>query len=64
MRCGTDISQNATLACSLLLKIQEETGGEVVKVERDNPVVVFMIYHTWLYTLSLDSGAQHDDSFV
>ena len=64
VRCGTDISQNLTLACSLLLKIQEETGGDVLKVERDNPVVILMIYRTRFYTLSLDSGAQHDDAFV
>ena len=63
VRCGTDISRNSTLACSLLLKIQEETGGDVLKVERDNPVVI-LIYRTWFYTLSLDSGAQHDDAFV
>ena len=36
------------------------TGGDVLKVERDNPVVVLMIYQTRFYTLSLDSGAQHD----
>ena len=64
VRCGTDISRNLTLACSLLLKIQEETGGDVLKVERDNPVVILMIYRTRFYTLSLDSGAQHDDAFV
>ena len=64
VRCGTDISRNSTLACSLLLKIQEETGGDVLKVERDNPVMVLMIYQTRFYTLSLDSGAQHDDAFV
>ena len=65
VRCGTDISRNSTLACSLLLlKIQEETGGDVLKVERDNPVVILMIYRTQFYTLSLDSGAQHDDAFV
>ena len=63
VRCGTDISQNLTLAC-LLLKIQGETGGDVLKVERDNPVVILMIYRTRFYTLSLDSGAQHDDAFV
>ena len=28
VRCGMDTSQNSTLACSLLLKIQEETGGD------------------------------------
>ena len=64
VRCGTDISRNSTLACSLLLKIQEETGGDVLKVERDNPVVILMIYQTRFYTLSLNSGAQHDDAFV
>ena len=46
VRCGTDISRNLTLAC-LLLKIQGETGGDVLKVERDNPVVILMIYRTW-----------------
>ena len=64
VRCGMDISRNSTLACSLLLKIQEETGGDVLKVERDNPVVILMIYRTRFYTLSLDSRAQHDDAFV
>ena len=44
VHCGTDISRNSTLACSQLLKIQEETGGYVLKVEKDNPVVVLMIY--------------------
>ena len=63
VRCGTDISRNLTLTC-LLLKIQGETGGDVLKVERDNPVVILMIYRTRFYTLSLDSGAQHDDAFV
>ena len=38
------------------------TGGEVLKVERDNPVAVSTIYRTRFYTLSLDSGAQHDAS--
>ena len=64
VRCETDISRNLSLACSLLLKIQEEIGGDVLKVERDNPVVILMIYRTRFYTLSLDSGAQHDDAFV
>ena len=64
MERGKDISQNSTLVCSLLLKIQEETGGNVLKVERDNPVVVLMIYRIRFYTLSLNSGAQHDDAFV
>ena len=64
VHCGADISRNSTLACSLLLKIQEETGGDVLKVERDNPVGVWIIYRTWFYTLSLDSGAQHDNAFV
>ena len=41
-----------------------ETGGDVLKVERDNPVVILMIYRTRFFTLSLDSGAQHDDAFV
>ena len=63
VRCGTDISRNLTLAC-LLLKIQGETGGDILKVERDNPVVILMIYRTRFFTLSLDSGAQHDDAFV
>ena len=66
VHCGTAISRNSTLACSLLLNIQEEmikvtvTGGEVLKVERDNPLVVSTIYRTQFYTLSLDSEAQHD----
>ena len=64
VHCGMDISRNLTLACSLILKIQEETGGDVLKVERDNPVVILMIYRTQFYTLSLDSGAQHDNTFV
>ena len=63
VRCGTDIFRNLTFPC-LLLKIQGETGGDVLKVERDNPVVILMIYRTRFYTLSLDSGAQHDDAFV
>ena len=59
------ISQNSALACSQLLRIQEEmintvTGGDVFKVERDNTGVVSTIYQTGFYTLSLDSGAQHD----
>ena len=64
VRCGMDISWNSTLACSLLLKIQDKTGGDVLKVEKDNPVVVLMIYRTRFYTLSLDSGTQHDNAFV
>ena len=35
------------------------TGGDVLKVERENPVVVLIIYPTRFYTLSVDSGAQH-----
>ena len=43
---------------------QEETGGDVLKVEIDNPVEILMIYRTQFYTLSLDYGAKHDDTFV
>ena len=62
------ISRNSTLACSLLLRnIGDDstatvTGGDTLKVERDNPVVISTLYRTRFYTLSLDYGAQHDAS--
>ena len=36
------------------------TGGDVLNIERDTPVVVWVIYRTQFYAVSLDSGAQHD----
>ena len=65
------ISWNSALACYLLLRIQDTggddltatvTGGDVLKVARDNPVVVSTKYRTRFCTPSLDSGAQHDAS--
>ena len=63
------ISQNLALAYSLLLRnigrddlTATVTGEDVLKVDRDNPVVVSTIYQTQFYTLSLDFGAQHDAS--